>query len=518
MTSAGRDVVVIGAGHNGLVAACYLAKAGFDVEVVERDVVVGGAVSTVEKWPGVWVDRGSTTHIMIRHSGIVEELDLAACGLRYIDTDPWAMSVTPGAGIAFRRDVDATCASIEAVCGPTDARAYSRFVSRWIPRARAMLSALQRPPTPANLGRSFWPLGRRTRARGAELAREFLQPADHLLDSTFRDERLKTALGWWAAQAGPPPHEIGTAPILATALLMHLVTPGRPCGGSGALSEALASRLASYGGSLRLGDAATRVTASAAGCVVRTRSGDTITARAVVAACHVLTTLDLLDPDGFESERQRLRVGTGFGVALRLLTDRLPSYDVDTAEVHVGMQLAAKSRDQVRGAYADFLRGEVPRDPPLLIMTPTATDPTLAPSGRHVVTIWSQWHPRNPAGETWERIRSRETDRLVDALDGYAPGFSSTIRESWLQTPEDLEAELDLRNGNVMHLEMTLDAMFGLRPLPEWSRYRGPRPGLYLCGASTHPGGGVSGVSGRNVASVVARDIKRPRRTVRSAT
>ena len=518
MTSTRRDVVVIGAGHNGLVAACYLAKAGFDVEVVERDVVVGGAVSTIEKWPGVRVDRGSTTHIMVRHSGIVEELDLAGCGLDYIDTDPWAVSVAPGAAIAFHRDVDATCASIEATCGRTEAEAYSAFVARWTPRARAMLSALQRPPTPAAIGRSFWPLGRRTRVRGGELAREFLQPADHLLDSTFADERLKAALSWWAAQAGPAPHEIGTAPILASALLMHLRAPGRPRGGSGALSEALARRLASYGGSLRLGDAAASVTASGSGCLVRTAAGDEIAARAVVAACHVLTTLDLLDPDGFVGERRRLRVGAGFGVALRLMTDRLPAYETDLAGVHAGMQLAVRSRAQVRAAYADFVRNEVPTDPPLLVMTPTATDTTLAPAGRHVVTIWSQWHPRRPSGDTWDRIRTRETDRLIKALDDFAPGFGSSIRETWLQTPEDLETDLDLRNGNVMHLEMSLDTMFGLRPLPEWSRYRGPRRGVYLCGASTHPGGGVSGVSGRNVAATVARDLSRRRRTVRSAT
>lgn len=518
MTSGRRDVVVIGAGHNGLVAACYLAKAGLDVEVVERDVVIGGAVSTIEKWPGIRIDRGSTTHIMIRHTGIVDELDLRSCGLDYIETDPWAVSVGPDSGVAFHRDVAATCGSIETVCGSAEADAYARFVDRWTPRAKAMLSALQRPPTPLALGRSFWPLGRRARLSGGELAREFLQPADHLLDATFADERLKATLSWWAAQAGPAPHEIGTAPVLATALLMHLLAPARPRGGSGAVSEALARRLQSYGGTVRLGDGATSLTASPSGCAVRMASGDVVTARAAVAACHVLTTLDLLDPSGFASERRRLRTGRGFGIALRLVTDRLPSYSIDPIGVHNGMQFAVRSREQIRAAHSDFNRGDVPRDPPLLVMTPTATDPSLAPDGRHTVTIWSQWHPRHPSGETWQSIRGRETDRLVAAMEPFAPGFTATVQDAWLQTPEDLESDLDLRSGNVMHLEMSLDAMFSLRPLPEWSRYRGPRPGVYLCGASTHPGGGVSGVSGRNVAAVVTRDLKRGRWPLKSAT
>jgi phytoene dehydrogenase-like protein len=143
-------------------------------------------------------------------------------------------------------------------------------------------------------------------------------------------------------------------------------------------------------------------------------------------------------------------------------------------------------------------------------MTPTATDDSLAPAGRHVVTVWSQWHPFRLRDETWESVRERETQRLVAAVGRAAPGFEASVLETLLQTPEDLERELDLRQGNVMHLDMSLDAMFALRPLPEWSSYRGPA-GVYLCGASTHPGGGVSGASGRSAAGVVLRDLRRRR-------
>ena len=239
--------------------------------------------------------------------------------------------------------------------------------------------------------------------------------------------------------------------------------------------------------------------------------GEHIAARAVVCATHVLTMLDLLEATEpaagrFAEERARLRVGAGLGMVLRVLTDRLPSFPGAGSSSHNGMQLLARSRDQLRAAHADFLQGHIPEDPPLLVMTPTATDDSLAPKDRHVVTIWTQWHPRHLRDESWDDVRARETQRLVDSLEGWAPGFAASVVDTHLQTPLDLERELDLRGGNVMHLDMSIDAMFALRPLPEWSAYRGPK-GVYLCGASTHPGGGVSGASGRSVARVVLHDL-----------
>jgi phytoene dehydrogenase-like protein len=289
---------------------------------------------------------------------------------------------------------------------------------------------------------------------------------------------------------------------------MHRRAPGRPRGGSGGLTHALARRLERLGGRLSVGDGARRITAT----TVETASGRRIESRAVVSAAHIVTTLELL---GDESLRRRavsrLKVGHGMGVALRVVTDRLPSYGAAVDDVHVGMQLLVRSGEQLRAAYADYLHGRAPRDPPLLVMTPTATDPSLAPEGRHVVTVWSQWHPHRLHEGTWDSVRERETDRLVAAVDGHAPGFAASVQATLLQTPADLESELDLRAGNVMHLDMTLDAMFGLRPLPEWSGYRGP-DGVFLCGASTHPGGGVSGASGRNAAAVVIGHLRGRRR------
>jgi phytoene dehydrogenase-like protein len=501
-----RDVVVVGAGHNGLVAACYLAKAGYDVEVVERDSIVGGAVSTVERWPGVRVDRGSSVHVMVRHTGIVEELTLADAGLIYDDVEPWAVLPHPDGPLRFSGDLDATCASIETTCGAKDAAAYRAFIDEWTPRMRWFLDVAASPPTPRALGRRGWSLMRGDTSGPTQLIRDFVEPAEAALARRFDDPRLRGALGWWAAQSGPPPHAVGTAPMAGTAALFHLRAAGRPRGGSGRLSEALAARLTSYGATIRVADPVTAITPrGSGGCSVATQAGDRVTARAVLAACHVADTTRLL---GDEQASRQVRIGDGLGMVMRVLTDRLPAYRVDVPGAHAAMQLLVDSPSQLRAAYGDFLRGEPSHDPPLILMTPTAVDSTLAPVGRHVVTVWAQWHPRDLRDRDWDSQRERIGDQLVAAVERWAPGFSTGVIDRHVQTPLDLEQELGLYAGNVMHLESELDAMFAFRPLPGWSAYRTPHRGVYVCGASTHPGGGVWGASGRSAARVVARDLR----------
>jgi phytoene dehydrogenase-like protein len=512
-----RDVVVIGAGHNALVAACYLARAGLDVEVVERDTVVGGACSTVERWPGYQVDRGSSAHVMVRHTGIVEELGLAECGLRYLDMDPWGYAPFGDEAITFHVDLDRTCASIAAVCGDRDADAYHRFATTWADLSEPVFDAFQRPPTGASVGRGLVRVNRRSPDGTAETTRRFLVPGDHLLDELFRDERLKTALAWLGAQSGPPTHESGTGALVGWNPLMHRVAPGRPVGGSGALSTALAERLRLLGGRLRLGDGAQRITRDPSGRVdgVVTAGGDRLRSRAVLAGCHVLTTFALLgDERWLERVRRAVRVGNGLGMAVRLGTRDLPRYPAaDGSDApYSAMQLLAPSRTALRRAYGEFAAGRTPTEPAVLAMTFSALDPGLAPAGRHSVTLWAQWHPYELAGgERWDHIRDREAERIVEQVEKAAPGFASTIERVHVQTPVDLERELGLLRGNVMHVEMGLDAMFSLRPLPELAGYRTPVPGLYLTGASTHPGGGVFGASGRSAAAVLTRDLRRPR-------
>jgi phytoene dehydrogenase-like protein len=529
-----RDVVVVGSGHNALVGACYLAREGLDVEVVERDTVLGGAASTVERWPGYAVDRGSSAHIMIRHTGIVEDLDLAECGLRYLDMDPWGFAPfgPPDEQVAltFFVDLERTCASIEAVCGARDADAYRAFAHDWGARNQAIFKAFQDVPTIGRIGRHIASAGRvakRGGATGLEMSREFLLPGDHLLDEHFTDERLKTALSWLGAQSGPPSHEAATGDLVGWNPIMHLVPPGRAVGGSGSLTRALAERLRRLGGTLRLGDGAAAITRGVGGAVdaVRTAGGERIATRAVLAGCHVLTTFELLgDAALLDRVRTRVRVGNGLGMVVRLGTTDLPRYPALAAmrtarpsqspaaagagsSPYGALQLLAPSRTALRRAHGEFMAGLPPTDPAVLLMSFSAIDPTIAPPGRHNITAWAQWHPYALSnGESWDDIRDRESEKIIAQVEKVAPGFADSIEHVHVQSPLDLERELGLRRGNVMHVEMGLDAMFMYRPLPELAGYRSGVKGLYLTGASMHPGGGVFGASGRTAARVLLAD------------
>ncbi|MEX0658172.1 MAG: NAD(P)/FAD-dependent oxidoreductase, partial [Egibacteraceae bacterium] len=476
-----RDVVVVGAGHNALVAACYLARDGLDVEVVEQRDMVGGAVATVERFPGYRMDVGSSAHIMVRHTGIVEDLDLAAMGLEYDDLDPWGFAPFGEQALVFSVDLDATCSSIEAMCGGRDAEAYRRFAVDWGERNVRVFDAFQAPPSGANLGRHLWAVGKASsRATGGpavdgmELSRQFLGSGDALLDEHFDDERLKTALAWLGAQSGPPTHEVATADLVGWNTMLHRVAPGHPRGGSGMLSVALARRFEALGGTLRLGDGAAEILVHGeATAGVRTTSGERVEAAAVVAGCHVLTAVDLVG-DGAgaawmrcaDRARRTVRVGNGIGMVVRLGASALPAYpgSIGGAEWRA-LQLIAPSRQFLRHAHGQFNAGLPPDRPAVLAMTFSAFDDTIAPPGKHNISVWGQWHPYELSnGERWDTIAEREGAKLIAAVDAVAPGFAAGVEHVHVQTPLDLERELGLRRGNVMHVEMSLNQMFGWRP------------------------------------------------------
>jgi phytoene dehydrogenase-like protein len=248
-------------------------------------------------------------------------------------------------------------------------------------------------------------------------------------------------------------------------------------------------------------------------------SGRRITAPVVVAACHIGTTRALAGaaaPPALAAADPPL--GNGFGLVVRALTDAPPAYPgVDPALALPGLQLLCTDRAQLAAAAGDWRAGRLPREPVPLAMSFSASDHTLAPPGRHVVTVWGQWYPYALAdGGDWDDLADAEARRLIDAVDRYAPGFAASVLETYVQTPVGLERELSLPRGNVMHVEMGLASMFGFRPSPALSGYRVPGlGGLYLAGASTHPGGGVSGNSGRTAARVLLGDRRPVRRLLR---
>lgn len=239
--------------------------------------------------------------------------------------------------------------------------------------------------------------------------------------------------------------------------------------------------------------------------------GHAHTARIVVGAGHVLETLGRLLP---EEHRPRealrdMRVGNGFGAILRLALDRPVRYAADPSDdARIALQLVCPSVGAISSAYGDFLKGRPAEDPPIVAMSFSAVDDTLAPPGGEVLWLWAQYYPYDLAdGMSWENIGDRVGKSILTTFDQYAPGTSESVVGELFQHPEWLERELGLFRGNVMHLEMSLDQMFMLRPAAGLSGYRSHLKGLYLTGASTHPGGGIMGASGRNAARVILKDL-----------
>ncbi|MCC7208203.1 MAG: NAD(P)/FAD-dependent oxidoreductase [Anaerolineae bacterium] len=515
------DAVVIGAGHNALVCAGYLAQAGYRVGVLERRHIVGGAVVTEEITPGFKFDLGGSAHILISHTPIVADLKLADYGLDYIDIDPLFWAPFPdGSHFTIWKDVDRTCQSIAAI-SPRDAENYRAFVRQWGPIAEGMVDMFNRAPTPLNAVRA---MGLRMVRQGHlwERLTDMLRGYGDVLRRQFVDPRVQALVAWMAAQSGPPPGEPLSAPFALWHPMYHVSGMKRPRGGSGMLTQALARMIEAHGGAIHTSTPARRIlveSGRAAG--VETEDGRKITARVVISGAHIHTTLKMLSravmPETPRRLLERARIGNGFGMIVRCAMNELPNYTAQptpdgaaSAAHHRAMQFICPDVPYLERAYADYLSGRPSREPGLISMTWTAVDPSLAPPGKHVMFLWGQYFPYELAGgEHWDDIAERVADNMLATLARYAPNVTGAVIDRLIETPLYLERTLGLLRGNVMHLDMSVDQMFMLRPALTMANYRGPVKGLYLTGASTHPGGGIMGAAGRNAAQVVLRDLGR---------
>ncbi len=524
------DAIVVGGGHNGLTCACYLQKAGIKTLVIERRPIVGGAVCTETMFGGYKMDVGSSAHIMIHLTPVVRDLELHKFGLEYIDMDPFAWYPLPdGSGaIEFWRDLDKTCASIEKI-SPKDAHAYRQFVALWGPLNEGVFDVFLKSPSPANLGRQML-TGQFKGEKGThplDILRRLFTSYGHLINESFESEAMRAAMGWLAAQSGPPPDEIGTGDFAGWHAMLHQSGAKHPRGGSGMSTQAMAARFKSDGGTLLLDAPVERIVVQH-GVVqgVQLTSGETYSAPMVISNAHVQTTLlKLVEPEqlpnGLAERVGRIRVGNGFGMAVRCAADELPDYLAAPSggrphPSHHGLQLLCPSIDYLKRAVSDYDRGVPATDPAVIAMTFSAIDPDVAPKGKHTLFLWGQYHPYELSnGEDWDSIADREADKLLEVVYRYAPNMRGKISDRYVQTPLTLERTFGMLRGNVMHVEMSFDQMFAFRPLPELSEYRvAGIKGLYLTGASTHPGGGVFAASGYNTAQTVLKDRQPSRQWV----
>jgi phytoene dehydrogenase-like protein len=529
-----RDVIVIGGGHNGLVCAFYLARAGLKVTVLEQRQVVGGAAVTEEFHPGFRNSVAAYT-VSLLNPKIIHDLELAVHGLRIVER-PLSNFLPLDEGSYLKLGAGKTAAEV-AKFSPRDAGRLEEY-ARHLDAAADVLRELVLQ-TPPNRVQGGWlgalpellkvgKLGNRVRKLSLSGQRElldlFTRSAGDYLDGWFESAPIKAAYGFDSIVGNyASPYSPGSAYVL----LHHVFGEvngkkgawGHAIGGMGAITQAMASAARSRGVEIRTGCAVREVLVEkgrATGVV--TAKGERLDARVVVSNLNPrLLFTRLVDaavlPADFLRRMQAWRCGSGtfrMNVALSELPDFSCLPGKQAAEHHGSGIIIAPSLQYMERAYHDARAFGWSREPIVEMLIPSTLDQTLAPPGQHVASLFCQHvAPQLPDGASWDAHREEVADLMIATVNRHAPNFKAAVLGRQIMSPLDLERTFGLVGGDIFHGALGLDQLFAARPMLGHADYRGPLDGLYMCGAGTHPGGGVTGAPGHNAAREVLRDLRR---------
>lgn len=526
-----HDVIIIGGGHNGLVAAGYLAKAGLKTIVLERREIVGGGSITEEIHPGFRCSNlDHSPGPLLPH--IVKDLDLERYGLEIIKPEMRALALNPeGRSICLYRDQARTVSELQK-SSTHDAASYVEFERSFarIGRVLAPLMTMTPPSIDKPAAADLWNFGKLGLSfRGLEKQDAFrllrwgpMAVAD-LVAEWFETETLRAliaARGISGAFAGPWSAGTSTGLLLQAALDGNAIAPSEFVkGGMGALTGALAQAALNAGVEIRTSTPVVRIESNEGrASKVVLENGEEISARAVVSNADPRTTLlKLVDPvdldPSFLSKIRNYRA-VGISAKVNLALSSLPQFlGVARGEetrlsgpIHLGPDI-----DYLERAFDAAKYGEYSPAPYMDITIPSITDPSLAPAGAHVMSIQVQYAPYKLKQGDWNSRREEFGEKVIDVLGGYAQNIKELIVGRQIITPLDLEETYGLRGGHIHHGEQSLDQFFTFRPIIGWAQYRTPIKGLYLCGAGTHPGGGITGSPGANAAREIVKDFKKDR-------
>jgi beta-carotene ketolase (CrtO type) len=503
------EVVVIGAGHNGLACASYLARAGLSVTVLEASDTPGGCIWTREL-PGEHgrLELGAYEHGGIRASGVASDLELETrYGLEFHERDEILFSpCDDGTGLPFWNSLDRTVDALSGIVGRDEAERYRAF-SKWSSAAMAVLGQAEAGPPPTL--RSLAALADATLGSdGARLIQALLAPASAISQAAFTDDRLRGPLNHWAAHSQQPPQAPGTGAGALFLAASHGSPAIRPAGGSRGTVDALVRCLEDAGGKLILECPADEVEVSGGRAVAVIAGGERHAAtRAVISAIDARRLfLGLMDdsslPAGLRAEVERIHVTSHNVSELKVdaVIDAVP--EVDPAGMERAFMLSPNSGTDIHRAFSSIALGELPERPPLMIAFPSTLEPGWAPEGKAVIWL-STFVPWKPAGGEWTANLLERAADLTWKTARKALGAEIAPGEHELTGPDEWVARHGNPGANPNHVEMSIDQLMSMRPSPSLSGYSTPIDGLYLTGAGTHPGGGITGVPGRNSAHVV---------------